>query len=382
MKKLALILVLVFALALPIFSVPKMGAFASSKKKEPEKVAKGYAVMETSSGRLLEGGDEHVKLPMASTTKIITAILTILNQKDLDKKITIPKEACGMEGSSIYLKEGEHLSIRELLYGLMLRSGNDAAVALALDTFGSLEAYRHAANSFCKSLGANDTNIVTPNGLHHKDHYTTAYDLAKITAFALKNETFKEVVKTQKTTISNELGKGKRVLKNKNRMLTDFSGATGVKTGYTKAAGRCLVSSASRDGMELVCVVLNSPDWFNVSSRLLENAFSKYKMYQLLPEYYHVGKFECKYGDKEEINLVTKRGFSYPLTEVERALVKKEIQAPKQILAPVKKDDTFGKIDIYLKNELIFTEKIYSIDDSISMRVGDIFTRLWSDMLY
>ena len=380
MKKLC-VFVFVFALAMLCLVFTRTKAHFGVFAAETKKFAEGYIVVERTTGRVLNAGDEHKKLPMASTTKIITCILTMLNQPDLDKIVCIPKEACGIEGSKIFLKEGEHLSVRELLLGLMLSSGNDAAVALALDTFGSLENFQAKANAFCKELGAENTNIVTPNGLHDKDHYTTAADLAKITCFALENDTFREIVLKQSAKISNEFGKNERVLKNKNKMLSDYAGATGVKTGYTKAARRCLVSSAMRDGMELVCVVLGCDDWFAQSARLLDDAFSKYSMYELLPEHYHVGKFECRYGDKEEINLVCKRGFCYPLSESERLKIRKQVELPTTIKAPVAKEDPLGKIEFYLENELIFSEKIYSIDDSISMRVGDIFRRLWSDLL-
>ena len=356
-------------------------AYSASDNKS-DNLASGYAVVETGSLRILSSANENKKLPMASTTKIITCILTILNEPNLDKIVTVPAEACGIEGSSIYLKEGEHLSIRELLYGLMLSSGNDAAVALALNLFGSLENFQSVANDFCKSIGANNTNVINPNGLHDSKHYTTAYDLAIITSFALKNSTFREIVGTKNYEISNEFKKNKRVLKNKNKMLDSYNGATGVKIGYTKAAGRCLVSSATRDGMELVCVVLNSPNWFNVSSMLLDEAFSKFKLYELLPQYYHLGKVDCLFGDKKSINIISKQGLYFPLADNERSFVKINVQIPNELKAPIMKDDIVGEINIYLKNDLIFSENIYSIDNSISMRVGDIFTRLWSDLLY
>jgi len=377
MKKLSfcLLLGMLFVFA---FGAPKAN-FALAKNKEQE-FAKGYCVIETTSGRVLAEGNKDLRLPMASTTKIITAILAIENN-DINKVIEIPAEAVGIEGSSIYLKQGEHLSINELLLGLILRSGNDAAVALAIDTFGSVENYQKAANEFVSSLGLTNTNIVTPNGLHDDNHYTSAYDLAVITAYALKNPVFREIVGAKSAKISNEFGKGPRLLKNKNKMLTDYEGATGVKTGFTKKAGRCLVSSAKRGDMELVCVVLSCPDWFNESAGLLDEAFNNYKLEQVLPEHYHVGKVPCKNSDKEEINLVAYRGFCYPLSAKEKAAIHVQTDIKKNIEAPVLTSDIFGKISIYLENNLLFEENIYSIEEAKSNKIGDIFGGLWQDFV-
>jgi len=187
---------------------------------------------------------------MASTTKIVTA-LTVIRNTDLDEVVEIPKAACGIEGSSIYLREGEHLTVRELLYGLMLRSGNDCAVALALHTSGSVEAFAELMNTTAVELGCENSNFVNPHGLHDDRHYTTALDLAAVTCEALHNETFREIVSTKAVRISNEGYEYDRVLVNKNKLLSNVDGADGVKTGYTKKAGRCFVGSATKNGMQV-----------------------------------------------------------------------------------------------------------------------------------
>lgn len=375
MKNSSLFALLLCALGL-FFALPQNAEIAIAAEKTEN--AKGYCVIEKSTGRVLAEENKDKRLPMASTTKIITAILAIENTEDLDKLHEIPAESVGIEGSSIYLKKGEHLSIRELLYGLMLRSGNDAAVALAVLTFGSVEGYQKAANDFVAKLGLVNTHIVTPNGLHDDNHYTSAHDLAIISAYALSNETFREIVCTQKTTISNELGKGKRVLKNKNKMLSSFDGATGVKTGYTKKAGRCLVSSAKRDGMELICVVLGCPDWFNESTRLLENAFSNYSMVKLVPEHFHVGTINVKNGDRETVNLVARQGFCYPLSSKELSNVHIETKLKENVEAPVGRGKELGQILVYNENNLIFSENVYSIEEVESTKFGDVFKKIWS----
>jgi hypothetical protein len=160
-----------------------------------------------------------------------------------------------VEGSSIYLRQGEKLTIRQLLYGLMLRSGNDCAVALAVKIGGNVERFAEMMNELARKIGVEKTNFVNPHGLHDDNHYTTAFDLARISAYAMKNSVFREIVSTKNITISGV--EGERVLVNKNKMLSTFAGGDGIKTGFTKRAGRCLVSSAIKNGMEVVSVVLN-----------------------------------------------------------------------------------------------------------------------------
>ena len=242
--------------------------------------AKAMAVIEKESGRILYSKNKDEKLPMASTTKIITAIYVIEHCDDLDRKFEIPKEAVGISGTSIGLQTGEHLSIRELLYGLMLRSGNDSAVALAIATGGSEEKFIEDVNSWLSEVvGVFDTHLSNPHGLPADEHYTTASDLAKISAYAMKNQTFCEIVKTQKISISDEKqSKYPRDLVNKNKLLKNYEFADGIKTGYTKSAGRCFVGSATKNEMTLICVLLNCGPMFEECQELLEKGFDEYKL--------------------------------------------------------------------------------------------------------
>ena len=351
--------------------------YVAVAKEDQHDFASAYCVVETKSGRVLQEGNKDKRLPMASTTKILTAILVIENTQNLDELVEIPAEAVGIEGSSIYLKKGEHLSVRELLLGLMIKSGNDAAVALAVHSFGSLENYQKAANKFVENLGLKNTNIVTPNGLHDDKHFTSAFDLAVISTYAMKNNIFREIVGTQKTTISNEFGKGRRVIKNKNKMLADYNGATGIKTGFTKKAGRCLVSSAERNGMELVCVVLNCQNWFKESERLLNESFATYKLVELVPEHFHVGSAKVLDGNKKTVNLVATKGFCYPLDSRELSNIQIETKIKDNIVAPISRGDVLGEILVYNKNNLIFSEKVYSIEEVESTKIKDIIKKIW-----
>ncbi len=293
-------------------------------------------VLEVSSRRILSEKNADRTLPMASTTKILTAI-TVIDDCELDEQVTVPREAAGTEGSSVYLKAGEILTVRDLLYGLMLRSGNDCAVTLAIYHSGCMEKFAEAMNKKAVSLGAEQSYFANPHGLPDNRHKTTARDLAVISAYALSNETFREIVSTKYYQPKNWY--------NKNKMLTEYSGATGVKTGFTVNAGRCLVTSAVRDGMELVCVVLNSPQMYERSAELLDKGFSAYRLYELA----------CA-GEVSE-GLKACYGFSYPLTEAEKNLVKTEIV---RFETKDRETGTIGGImKIYLENRLLFSQNLY-----------------------
>ena len=207
-------------------------------------------------------------MPMASTTKIMTALCALENA-DPDTTVNIDSRAVGVEGSSIYLANGEKMTLRELIYGLMLHSGNDAAVAIAYAVSGGVDEFAQLMNETAARIGAVDTHFENPNGLDSDNHYTTAYDLAIITSYALKNREFAKVVSTYEINISGGDRGYDRKLKNHNKLLKMYDGCTGVKTGFTKRCGRCLVSSARRDGTELVAVTLNDGnDWLDHAAML------------------------------------------------------------------------------------------------------------------
>lgn len=228
-----------------------------------------YAVMDLNSGEIVSCKNENAKQSIASLTKIITAITVLENAENLDEEFYVQKNATLVEGSSIYLTKGETVSVRELLFGLMLRSGNDSATMLAEIIGGGNQGFANLMNATAQNVGATNSNFVNPHGLDNQNHFSTALDLCKITKHALENETFAEIVSTK-------LYKGERTTyQNKNKMLWNYEGANGVKTGYTTKSGRCLVSSATRGDKSFVCVVLNCQDMWNVSQNLLDKAFGK-----------------------------------------------------------------------------------------------------------
>lgn len=237
--------------------------------------AASMALVDGDTGELIYSKNCDAKREPASTTKICTAITVLENWSLLDLPVPIPDEAIGIEGSSLYLQKGEMLSVRDLLYGLMLQSGNDCAVALAVIVGGSVDGFVKLMNETAKMAGATNTNFVNPHGLHHDDHYTTARDLCAISYYAMKNEVFREIVGTKRHRTPYHNHDYDRNFPNKNKILYNYDGGNGIKTGYTRASGRCLVSSATRDGKMYICTVLNCYDMFEECMRLMDRAFNR-----------------------------------------------------------------------------------------------------------
>jgi D-alanyl-D-alanine carboxypeptidase (penicillin-binding protein 5/6) len=325
--------------------------------------ASSMALIEVNSGRLLFSHNPHQRREMASTTKILTAITVIENCKILDEVISVPKEAVGIEGSSIYLARDEKISVRDLLFGLMLRSGNDAAVALAIHTAGSVRDFCELMNKTAKRIGAQNSNFANPHGLHHPDHYTTAYDLALISAYAMKNPVFREIVGTKVHKATWEGRDYPRVMHNKNKILSLYEGGNGIKTGYTKNAGRCLVSSAKRDKMEVVCVVLNCGPMFEECMRFMDMAFERYPMRALVSPEISMGKLPVLRSKQSEIDIVADREFYYPLSDEEYNSVKYDIKVKTILYAPMKKGQPIGKVSGYLGEQKLFEVKAVLKED-------------------
>ena len=325
--------------------------------------AKSMIVIDANSSRVLLNKNENQKLPMASTTKIITALTVLNNCDNIDREIEINSKAVGISGTSIYLKQGEKLTVRELLYGMMLPSGNDAATALAYYIGGDIQKFCKLMEVEAIKCGAYNSSFANPHGLDEDEHYTTAYDLALLTAKALENDVFKEIVTTKSIRIKGSSEGSYRYLKNKNKLLNTLDGCIGVKTGYTGKAGRCLVSACERNGLRTVCVVLNCGPMFEESFELLNQAQANYDMVELLPEYKIIRKVIVETGRDEFVKVFTKKGFSYPLTKDEKERIEIRYNLPNSLKAPVYKDKIVGEIEIYLDNRLLFSEKIYTINN-------------------
>ncbi|WP_372629142.1 D-alanyl-D-alanine carboxypeptidase family protein [Cohnella sp.] len=267
-------------IALTLCSLPALAVAAAGAAKPsgpPANQARAAALADVASGRILysQRGDEPMKI--ASLTKIMTAIVAIEHGK-LDDALKVSKRAAGKEGSSLYLKVGEKISLRNALYGLMLRSGNDAATAIAEHVGGSVEGFAFLMNRKAEELGLANSHFMNPHGLDEPGHYSSANDLAKLTVYALRNPEFKKIVGTQVRTAPNPNDSWDYKWVNKNKMLRLYEGADGVKTGYTKQALRTLVSSATRGGQQLVAVTLNDRDDWNDHARLLDYGFTGFPL--------------------------------------------------------------------------------------------------------
>lgn len=331
--------------------------------------AKSCVLMDSNTGRVLYERNPHNKMAIASTTKIMTALVA-LEKGNLEERISIDAESVGIEGSSIYLKENEKLTLEDLLYGLMLRSGNDAAVAIAIHIGGSVEGFVELMNKKAKEIGALNTNFVNPNGLHDNNHYSTAYDMAIITRQAFLYKEFENIVGT-KTYVSTR--NENNYYQNKNETLWKYKGGDGVKTGYTTKSGRCLVSSAKRNQMRLISVALRANNWFNDNYKLLDYGFDNYKNYIIYDKNQFMKKIKAEDANKEYIDLITQKDLFYPLKEDEVKKVKINIVTPDKIKAPIYKGDIIGEINVYLDNKLINKDKLIA---KASIEKLNIFKRL------
>lgn len=286
--------------------------------------ASSAILMEQQSGRVLYEKEAHKKRRIASITKIMTAILAIESGK-LDKTVTVSSNAVRTEGSSIYLKPGEKIKLEDLVYGLMLRSGNDAAVAIAEYVGGSLDGFVYLMNQKAEEIGMNNTHFANPHGLDdHENHYSTAYDMALLTRYAMTHDIYREIAGTKVHRAPNPTEKWDRIWKNKNRLLTElYDYTTGGKTGYTKRAKRTLVTTASKNGLDLIAVTLNGPDDWNDHINMYEYGFKNYKLVKVLKK--GIIK-DLETDDFYRKKVYIKQDFYFPVSSNERDEFKVEIK--------------------------------------------------------
>ncbi|WP_052339632.1 D-alanyl-D-alanine carboxypeptidase family protein [Gorillibacterium massiliense] len=308
--------------------------------------AESAAMIDVTSGRILYSSAGDKRMRIASTTKIMTAIVAIENG-NLSDQVTITKTAFGKEGSSIYLKLGEKISLSNLLYGLMLRSGNDAATAIAEHVGGSVDGFVYLMNRKAEELGMTNSHFMNPSGLDDDQHYSTANDMARLAAYALKNPVFREIVKTKRINVSREDQAWDDVWTNKNKMLNLFPGADGVKTGFTKLSRRCLVSSATRDGQQLAVVTLNDGNDWADHARLLNYGFETFPLKTVVTE-----------GSKLENGLIAGQTFLYPAKKEEQQQFTSTLAVTDTRSADYKLGKR-GNLKIYLSGAFVGSIPIY-----------------------
>ncbi len=334
----------------------------SAVKAMPEVSSHSACVIDIDTGRILAAKNENEKSEPASITKIMTALIALENA-DIKKVVTIPSAAAGVEGSSIYIKAGEKYSLEDLLYGLMLRSGNDAATAIAIDVAGSVDAFVEKMNQKAQELGCTGTHFNNPHGLPDEKHYTTAHDMALITAAALRNDTFVKIVSTKNYTAEPDGAGETRSWQNKNKLLWQYEGAIGVKTGYTKSAGKTYVGAADRNGIRIAVVVLGAKDMWGDAATLLDDAFASYQQVDLIKDGQSTGVTPVLEGLSSEVEGITEGSLSKTLTkeEQERIVTKCVYQTP--LYAPVAKGDIIGSMQVYLDDEMIGSVPIVAAAD-------------------
>ncbi|MBQ3222741.1 MAG: D-alanyl-D-alanine carboxypeptidase [Clostridia bacterium] len=341
--------------------------------------AKAYCLIERETGRVLFAGNENEMLPMASTTKIMTALLALENSA-LDETVTAGKNAYGVTGTSMYLQLGEQLPMEQMLQGLMLRSGNDAAVAIAEHISGTVEDFAQKMNERAQQLGI-DAHFVTPNGLDATGHGASALAMARLAAKALENEDFRRIVGMQSATVPWEGNEYDRVLTNKNKLLKEYEGATGVKTGYTSKAGRCLVFSAERDGMELVGVVLNCYTWFDSAEKLLDKGFADYELQTALQAGAATAEVSVSGGTKNSVAVIAQQPLRAPLAQHEAYRI--EYDLPESLRAPVEEGQRVGTVRLVLEEsgETLAQCELFAAQDVPENTAAQAFRRIigqWS----
>ena len=343
------ILSLIITLLLPLSVFATNTSHPATSITQNGLSAKSAVLIEASTGRIIYSKNANQPLPMASTTKIMTALVAI-EKMSVDTLVTIPREAVGIEGSSIYLYEGEVLSLAHLIYALMLESANDAAVAIAYAVAGGVDEFSDLMNKKAASLGLVNTHFKNPHGLDEEGHFTTAYELAKITSVALEDDFIREVVSTKKKNIPMRDGEGVRVLINHNKMLRSYEGAIGVKTGFTKKSGRSLVSAAERDGLRLIAVTIGAPDDWRDHTLMLDYGFACYESVTLCTD----GSFEAPLwmiGGEAEYAIIRNSGSLSCVLPKSCGDVKLTVELPRFEFAPVSQGDTVGRLVYYLDTD-------------------------------
>jgi len=312
--------------------------------------AKAAILINGDTGEIIYSHNHETRLPMASTTKIMTALL-LCEKGDLNKEITVTAEMLRVEGSSMGLLAGDRVTLHDLLYGMMLASGNDAANVTAYTLGGTVDGFVKMMNDKASALGLKNTHFDTPSGLDGESHYTTAYDLALLARYAMQNEDFAQAAASKSARLNYGNPPYKRTLTNHNRLLKSFDGAVGVKTGFTKKSGRCLVTAAKRDGKFVIAVTLNDPNDWHDHTALLEYGLKKVKLTSLQPEN-KTQKIAVVSGirDSIEVNIP-----SATFSSLNNEKITAQINLPGFLYAPIKKGEKIGSV-VYKKGDTVIKE--------------------------
>ena len=313
--------------------------------------AQACVVIDAGSGRVIYGNNENKRLSMASTTKIMTSLLA-LECCELDVEFCVTDEMVQVEGTSMGLVGGDYVTMRAIVYGMLLQSGNDAANVAAYMMSGSIEKFSVLMNERADKIGMKNTNFVTPSGLDADEHYSTAYDMALLGAEAIRNTDFAEICSSKSADVSYGNPAYSRRLYNHNKFLSQYDGAFGIKTGFTKKSGRCLVTAVQRDGVTLVAVTLNAPDDWNDHARLYDYAFSRLELCELDDDLSGIG-LDVVGADSDSVRVELLSKPTVVLFNGESERIKRQILIKKFEYAPIKKGSVVGYVRYYLDDELV-----------------------------
>ncbi len=321
--------------------------FGSVVAVAPTNRAAAAVLMDVTSGRVLYANNASERRSIASITKLMTALVALESTADLTAPVEILPEWTGVEGSSLYLEAGEILTMETLLYGLLLRSGNDAATAIAGHCATDEESFVAWMNARAADLGMEDTRFSNPHGLDGEGHYSTAMDMATLAAYCMQQEALREIVATKSITVEG------RSIVNHNKLLWNYPGCVGMKTGYTDEAGRTLISSAVREGQTLVCVTLSDPDDWADHTALLDYGFATYPAAVFLEAGDPVGSQRVLGSFLHGVPLVSAEALSYPLTQEEAARAEVRSMLPAGVAAPIAEGGIAGSVQLVLDDEVL-----------------------------
>jgi len=358
------------------FIFPQLALGAPTQTSSPGISSKAAIVMEASTGKVLFAYNAEVRNFPASTTKMMT-LLTALENGNMNDIVTTSQNAASVEGSSLWLSPGEKLKLVELLYGMMLISGNDATVAVAEHISGTTDAFARLMTQKAHAIGAVHTNFTNTSGLPDPNHYTTAHDLAKIAAYGFRNPLFAQIVSTKHTVIPWAGKNFGRDLYNENKMLWNYDGGNGVKTGYTEAAGPCLVSSAKRGNIQLVAVVLDSNRMWLDSKALLDYGFSKIETQLLYKQGEVIKSIRVKDGVDDFLPLAVAEDVVLPVSLGDREDFTAIVETPQKYSAPVTAGQQIGSI------KLLYRGQTYGAVDLIAAQTLErksLFGKLWTSL--
>lgn len=369
---------------------------AAAVSEAPPEISAEAAILTDEKGNVLWSRNADKRMSPASTTKIMTALTALTDCAEIDGTVKIPGEAVGVEGSSIYLYEGEELTVRQLIDAVLMESANDAATALAIACSGSVEAFAARMNAHCAELGLTDTHFVNPHGLDDPQHYTTARELAAIARAAMGHDIFAQTVSTYKKEIPLKGNEGVRLLINHNRLLKTLDGCIGIKTGFTKKAGRCLVSACERNGVLLYCVTLSAPDDWRDHTALYEWGFSRVtcvtlteigEQYTVLPVVGAAHPDGTQPGDAVMLTVDVKNTDAVRMTmPTDHPEIKKELRLPRFVYAPVTAGEQLGTAVYTMDGAVLCEVPLYActsvaqyVAPTVWARITAWFARLFSD---